>query len=156
MATARREHDVSTTRTAAVVASGLLGVAAVHQVALASGAPWGDAAYGGRAPTTAGVLDPPYRWVSAVAAVNLSVSAWVVAMSGGVVRRRPLGARALRTWTWVITAALAGNTVANLAARHPAERWGLGTLTAMASVLCSVVATSSPAVQPDGAGAQQT
>ena len=37
VATARREHDVSTTRTAAVVASGLLGVAAVHQVALASG-----------------------------------------------------------------------------------------------------------------------
>lgn len=55
-------------------------------------------AYGGRAPTTGGVLEPHDRWVSAVGAVNLSVSAWVVAMRGGVVRRRLPGDRTMRAW----------------------------------------------------------
>jgi len=142
--TERVDHDVPPTPSvAALGAAGLLGVAAAHQVALAAGAPWGDAAYGGRAPTVGGVLQPPHRWVSASSAVALGLSAWVVAMRGGLVRRRLLEERAVRTWTWAVAGVLAANTVANLTARHPVERWGLGALTATASALCVTVARSA-------------
>lgn len=136
-------HDRSpTVQAAAIGAAGLLGLAAAHQVALAAGAPWGDAAYGGRAPTTDGVLEKRYRWVSAGGAVNLGLSAWVVATRGGLVHRRVLPDRVVRTWTWANSGLLAENTAANLAARHPVERWGLGTVTATASALTALVARS--------------
>ena len=57
-------------------AAALLGVAAGFQAALAAGAPWGAAAYGGRHP---GVLSDALRGTSAVAVVVYSGLAYVVA-----------------------------------------------------------------------------
>ena len=56
-------------------ATGLLGVAAGFQVALAVGAPWGAAAYGGGHP---GVLPDSLRGTSTAAAVVYSGLAYVV------------------------------------------------------------------------------
>jgi hypothetical protein len=56
-------------------ATGLLGVSAGFQAALAGGAPWGAAAFGGGHP---GVLPDPLRATSAAAAVVYSGLAYLV------------------------------------------------------------------------------
>ena len=129
-------------RLAAAGAAGLLCSVAAYQAALAAGAPLGDTVYGGRAPTTDGVLGPAHRLASAGAAATLGFSAWMVAARGGLVRTRPIGDRFVRNGTWVLAGLLAANTAANMAARHPFERWVLGSVTATSSALCFVVARS--------------
>ena len=62
-------------RVARQTATGLLGVAAGFQAALAGGAPWGAAAYGGGHP---GVLPDSLRGTSAAAVVVYSGLAYVV------------------------------------------------------------------------------
>jgi len=124
----------------ATAAACLLGIVVAFQLALAAGAPWGAAAYGGRAARTDGRLLTRHRIASAVAAVVLMGSGWLVLAAGSVVGPGSLPDEALTGGVWVLVGLLALNTVGNLAARHPLERWGAGGLTAVLTVLCAVVA----------------
>lgn len=91
-------------------ASALLGVLGGFQVALACGAPWGRAAYGGG---HAGVLPPNLRATSGAAA----------ALYAGLVAATMAPAAPWRTVTLTAASALMGaGTVANAASRSAVER----------------------------------
>ena len=99
--------------TAGRAAATLIGTTALFQVALAIGAPWGAAAWGGQHP---GVLPARTRWASAGSALVLASVAVVAGtpdLVGPVLRRRVLvGA----------TGYFALGTVINAASRSPVER----------------------------------
>lgn len=130
-------HAVS--ETLAITACGLLFLAAIFQVALSGGAPWGAAAYGGRAVLPDGRLPHRYRVGSALTAVVLVAIGWVLLLRAGVVGSAS-GTSALAVACWVFAVLFALNTVGNLAGRHPVERWGMGALTACLTVLCGLLA----------------
>jgi hypothetical protein len=129
-------------RLTAATAAFLLGIVVAFQLALAAGAPWGAAAYGGRAARADGRLPTRYRISSAVAAAVLAGAAWLVLAAGEVVGAEPLPERALAYGMWVLVALFALNTAGNLAGRHPFERWVIGGLTAVLTVLCALLALS--------------
>lgn len=99
---------------AALAASVLIGGVAAFQYALALGAPYGDAVFGGKAPTEDGVLTGPFRLIAVVQAVVLGILAFLMV-----------------------------NTAANFGAPHPIERWVMGSVTLILSVLTLVIAASS-------------
>ncbi len=137
----RQESTATTTlRNAGIGAATVLIGVAIYQVALAAGLPWGEAAYGGRAALTDGVLSASYRVMSAAAAVILLLSAWIVAARARLIPRFVLGERFIGVGTWVITAYLIVNTGMNLASSNPVERWVIGASTAAAASLCLIVA----------------
>jgi hypothetical protein len=125
----------------AYLAVALLALAAAFQVALAAGAPWGAAAYGGRADTS-GVLPAAYRLGSGVAALVLVGAMWVVLASADVVGRGPFSPTTLTVVVWCLAALFALNTVGNARGTHPVERWGAGTVTSLLAVLCVLIASS--------------
>ena len=124
---------------AAIGAAVLLVGVAVFQVVLALGVPWGAISYGGRVATEGGVLPLRYRIMSAVAALILVLAAWVVLARADVSPAGPLGEGMLKWATWVICGYLVLNTVMNIASRSAAERWVMGSVTAVAAVLCLIV-----------------
>jgi hypothetical protein len=124
----------------AVLAAGLLLIAAGFQVALAAGAPWGAAAYGGRAARPDGTLPPTYRVGSAVTVAVLAAAGSVVLLRGGVVGDADPSDGRLTAALWVLAVLFGVNTVGNLAGRHPVERWGMGALTGCLTVLCVLLA----------------
>ncbi len=128
--------------TVALVAAALLALAVAFQVGLAAGAPWGAAAYGGRAVPGDGALPVAYRCASGVAALMLFGAMWVVLASGSLVGRGPLSDSVLTTLLWCLTAVLVLNTFGNVRGRHPVERWGAGIVTAVLALLCAVMAAS--------------
>ena len=123
---------------AAVVASALTVLAAAFQGALAAGAPWAAAAYCGRQALPTGRLRPRYRLSSAVTAVVLLAIGWLLLLRGGVVGDAAGGPLTVACWAFAALFAL--NTLGNLAARSPVERWGMGTVTAALTVLCVLLA----------------
>ena len=124
----------------ALVAAALLALAVGFQIGLAAGAPWGAAAYGGRAVTRGGALPLAYRCASAGAAVMLLGAMWVVLASVSLVGRGPMSGSVLKMLLWGLTAVLVLNTLGNARGRHPVERWGAGSVTALLAVLCAVMA----------------
>jgi hypothetical protein len=124
---------------AAVVAAGLTVVAAVFQAALAAGAPWASAAYGGRAALPDGRLRPRHRVSSAATALVLLAIGWLLLLRGGVVGRVE-DSGPLTVACWAFAALFALNTLGNLAGRSPVERWGMGAVTAALTVLCVLLA----------------
>ena len=123
----------------AVAACVLLLVAVAFQLALAAGAPWGAAAYGGRVARPDGRLPGRYRAAGLVTALVLVAVGWLLLLRGGVVGSAS-GNGALAVACWVLAALFAVNTAGNLAGRHPVERWGMGGLTACLTVLCVLLA----------------
>jgi len=123
-----------------VVAACLLGVVVLFQLALAAGAPWGAAAYGGRAELDDGRLPPRYRVASAGTAVILAGALWLVLAAGAVISPTPIAENVLGVGAWVLVGLFALNTVGNLAGRHPVERWGAGGITAVLTILCAWIA----------------
>lgn len=75
---------------AAIAAAVLLGVVVAFQLSLALRAPLGEATMGGRARTTDGVLEPPFRVMAAASAVILGVAAWVVLARAGAIDPGPV------------------------------------------------------------------
>jgi hypothetical protein len=130
---------MNTLTAAAVVACCLLLVAAAFQVALAAGAPWGDAAYGGRATTSDGRLPARYRAASAAAAVVLLGAGWLLLLRSGAAGSASDGT-ALTAVCWCLCGLFAVNTLGNLGGRHPVERWGMSAVTASLAVLCALLA----------------
>ena len=107
------------TLVAAVVALLLFGALVVFQLALAAGAPWGRAAYGGQAP---GVLPARFRVSSVIAAVVWAGVALVVARHGGIPVWAPLPDAWLPVAIWVVVGLLALAVVLNGITRSRIER----------------------------------
>ena len=122
------------------VAASLLALSAAFHVGLAAGAPWGSAAYGGRALSHDGALTRPYRVGSAIAASVLLGAMWIVLAAGAVIDRGPVPTTFLSVVLWALVPLFALNTLANARGRHPVERWGAGSITALLTVLCALVA----------------
>jgi hypothetical protein len=103
----------STRRTAETrVALTLLGAVGAFQLALAAGAPWGAAAWGGTAP---GVLPGPLRVAS-------SASMLVYGGLAAVVATRRLSSNARRRLLTGASLLMALGALANLATQSPVER----------------------------------
>jgi hypothetical protein len=130
------------TQVIAILAIVLLALAAAFQFGLASGAPWGGAAYGGRVVSDDGALPLVYRLGSGVAALVLLGAVWVVLASVSVVRRGPVSLQALTVILWCLAVLFGLNTLGNARGRLPVERWGAGTVTALLAVLCALLAAS--------------
>ncbi len=126
----------------ASLATGLLALSAAFQIGLAVGAPWGAAAYGGRAVSDDGTLPGRYRVGSAIAALVLLGAIWVVLAAVSVLDRGPVSSSVLTVALWCLVAIFALNTLGNARGRHPLERWGAGTVTALLTVLCALIAVS--------------
>ena len=126
--------------TAAAIAATLLGAIAVFQLALAIGAPWGRAAWGGQHPC---VLPGRFRAASAfVGIVVYPLFVVVVLVAAGVVERDGI-------WTpveavmWGLTAFFGLGAVANSVSRSRPERvWGPVSLAI--AVCCGIVAAGMP------------
>ena len=125
-----------------MLATALLAIAAAFQLGLAAGAPWGAAAYGGRAASGGGALPGLYRLGSGIAATVLLSAIWVVLASATIVGRGPVSFTFLTFVLWCLTALFALNTVGNARGRHPVERWGAGSVTALLTVLCALMAAA--------------
>jgi hypothetical protein len=65
---------------------------------------------------------------------------WVVLASVSLVARGPVAGSVLKMLLWGLAAALVLNTLGNARGRHPMERWGAGSVTALLAVLCAVMA----------------
>jgi hypothetical protein len=128
--------------TLAIVAACLLAVVLLFQLALAAGAPWGAAAYGGRAVQDDGRLPPKYRVASLGTAVFLTGALWWVLAAGAVVTPASPSQGVLGVGLWVLVGLFALNTLGNLAGRHPVERWGAGGVTAVLTILCVWIAAT--------------
>jgi hypothetical protein len=123
-----------------VAAACLLCIVVLFQLALAAGAPWGAAAYGGRAVQDDGRLPTRYRVASAATAVFLTGALWFVLAAGGVITTTAPLASLLGVGAWILVGLFALNTVGNVAGRHPVERWGAGGITAVLTILCTWIA----------------
>jgi hypothetical protein len=131
------------TQTAALAASVLIGGVAAFQLALAVGAPYGDAVFGGKAPTEAGVLTGPFRVLAVGQAIILVLLGWILLARTGLVGIPGLGTGALTWITWGILAFLVLNTLANFTAPHPIERWVMGSVTLVLSALTLFIALNA-------------
>ncbi len=120
---------------AATVATALLAVIAVFQLALALGAPLGKGAWGGR---NEGVLPVRLRIASGLAAVVIYplIALFVLAVADLVdLAWLPIGEKGM----WVLTGFFALGTMANLASRSTIERiWAPVSLTI--ALCCAFVA----------------
>jgi hypothetical protein len=121
---------------AAIVAVVLLGVIAGFQLALALGAPWGAAAWGGQHP---GVLPRRLRIASGVAAVLVyPLVIAIVLAAAGIIGDDWLAIDGA-ILMWVLAGMLGLGALMNFASRSPRERiWGPVALTV--AMCCVIVA----------------
>jgi hypothetical protein len=124
------------TELSAILAAILLVVLGVFQLALALGAPWGQAAWGGQ---HVGVLPTPLRIASGVAAVVIvpTVMLLVLAAAGLVSADwLPLDGSLIM---WVLTGIFAVGSLMNVVSRSRVERvWGPVAL--ILALCCAVIA----------------
>jgi hypothetical protein len=132
-------------RAAAISASVLIMGVALFQVALALGLPLGEATFGGAAPTDDGVLSTGFRVIALVNAAILIGFAWIILARTGLLSSRIVGDRFLVWAAWGIVVFLVLNTIGNLSASHPFERYVMGATTLVLVILCGLVAYKGPA-----------
>jgi hypothetical protein len=122
-------------RVAAVVAAiGFAGIA-IFQLALAAGAPWGHAAWGG----ANAHLSTAQRSASAAAVVFYAAAALIVLGRAGMLRAR--GNAALFRWgIWFLAVAMAIGALPNFASQRRWENFIFGPLALVLAILCVVVA----------------
>jgi hypothetical protein len=121
-------------RLAAVAAAIGFVVLAGFQLALASGAPLGRAAWGGtyeRLPTS-------LRIASALAVAVWALAALIVLRRGGL-RISALPPAMARLGTWILVGLLSLGVIANVASRSNWERFLWGPVALILAVLCLVV-----------------
>ena len=121
---------------AAIVAVVLLMVIVVFQIALALGAPWGFAAWGGQHP---GALPTRLRIASGVAALVIyPLIILVVLASAGLIEAAWLPGDG-KIVMWSLAGLLALGALANFASRSPRERiWGPVALAV--AICCAIIA----------------
>lgn len=125
----------STTRTAARVAAIGLAGTALFQLALASGVPWGAAAWGGLYEQ----LPPQLRVSSAISAVALVAAAALLLRRAGFWGTASTPVRVL---SWLLVPLLALSALGNFVSASRWENLLMGPLALVLSVLCAVVARS--------------
>jgi hypothetical protein len=123
---------------ATLAAMGFLAIAA-FQAALALGAPFGRAAWGGKSRE----LPPNLRRASAVAVVIWLLAAMVILGRAGF-EMVPLPDVVLTWGTWALVVASVLGAIVNVASSSPWERFGWAPLSLVLALLSWVVA-SSPA-----------
>jgi hypothetical protein len=123
-------------RLAAILAALGFASLAAFQAALAAGAPWGRAAWGGEHAD----LSATQQGASAVAAVIYVAAAVIVLCRAGVIWPRRSDAAIVRWGTWFVAAAMAAGALPNLASQSRWENFILGPLALVLAALCVVVA----------------
>lgn len=123
-------------RVAGLAAGGCLVVAA-FQVALALGAPFGQAAYGG---ADAERLPAEARLTSALAALFFLLAVLHALSRGGFTRRFPRAGS--RRFSWVLLGVCAVEALLNAASSSPWERFGWAPWSLALAVLCLFLARS--------------
>lgn len=121
---------------AALAATGFVALG-VFQLALAFGAPFGHAAWGG----DAAELTSGLRIGSAVSVVFYAAAATVVLARVGL-SNWPRTRRLLKLAPWVLAGLFAISAVANFASQSHWENYLLGPTAAVLAVLCVIVARS--------------
>jgi hypothetical protein len=131
------------TRVAAIIALVLFALLVVFQIALALGAPWGRAAYGGQ---IHGVLPTRFRVASVVAVVVWTTIALVVARRAGLPVWVPLPDSWLPVVVWIVVGLLVIAVVMNAITPSPLERaiWLPFSLLVLASTLTVAIAAGRP------------
>ena len=123
---------------AALVATVFLGTLTLFQIALAVGAPWGSAAWGGQNP---GILPPKFRIASGFAAVAIYPYVILLVLGSADVAELDWLPGTGRLAMWVLVGFFTLGTLANLASRSKTERiWGPVTL--IIAACCGVIALS--------------
>jgi hypothetical protein len=126
-------------RFAAVLAAVGFAFLAVFQAALAAGAPWGHAAWGGENAH----LSTGQRVASAVAVIIYVAAALIVLGRAGIIWRARSNA-ALFCWgTWFFAVAMAIGAVPNFASQSGWENFIFGPLALVLAALCIVVACAA-------------
>ena len=128
----------STAHSAAMAAAVSFLLIAGFQVALALGAPWGRAAWGG---AHEGRLPRNLRIASGFAAVFWVAAALVILARAGY-DFPPLPSGVARDGTWVLFGLSALGALMNLASRSKLERLIWSPVSALLAVLCLLVALS--------------
>lgn len=123
----------------ALIAALLLALISIFQLALAAGAPWGAASWGGR---HSGVLPKRLRLASAFA--GLIVYPWIILLVVDAAQLLDLGLGDRDTRVvvlWVLTGLFSLGALANLASRSRIEKlWA--PVAAGVAVCCGVLASS--------------
>ena len=109
---------------------------AIFQTALAAGAPWGHAAWGGESAD----LSAAQQSASAAAAVIYVAAALIVLCRAGVIWRARANAALFRWGTWFFAAAMALGALPNFASQSRWENFIFGPLALVLAALCFVVA----------------
>jgi hypothetical protein len=125
---------------AALAAIGFASLA-VFQAALAAGAPWGHAAWGGGSAH----LSAGQRGASAVAAAVYVAAALIVLCRAGIIWRARSNAVLTRWGTWFFAVAMAIGSVPNFASQSRWETAVFGPLALVLAALCVVVARAATA-----------
>lgn len=131
-----RTNEGRGTRVAAMVATTGFAALAVFQAALAAGAPWGHAAWGGGEAHLSGGQQAG----SAVAAVIYVAAALIVSCRGGTLWRTRSNSALFRWGTWLFAVALAIGAVPNFASQSRWENVLFGPLALVLAALCITVA----------------
>jgi hypothetical protein len=124
---------------AAVLAAIGFAALAVFQAALAAGAPWGHAAWGG----ADAALSAGQRGASAVAAVIYVAATLIVLCRAGIIWRARSNAALFQWGTWFFAVAMAIGSVPNFASQSRWENLIFGPLALVLAALCIVVARAA-------------
>jgi hypothetical protein len=125
-------------RLAAVLAAIGFAAISIFQFALAAGAPWGHAAWGG----ADAHLSTAQRIASGVSVVVYAAAALIVLGRAGIWRAGS-DARLFRWGTWFFAVAMAIGALLNFASQSRWENFIWGPLALVLSILCIVVARSA-------------
>jgi hypothetical protein len=112
---------------------------AIFQAALAAGAPWGHAAWGG----ADAHLSAGQRGASAVAAVIYVGATLIVLCRAGIIWHPRSNAALFRWGTWFFAVAMAIGAVPNFASQSRWENFIFGPLALGLAALCIVVARAA-------------
>jgi drug/metabolite transporter (DMT)-like permease len=121
---------------AAVLAATAFAGVALFEVALAVGAPWGHAAWGGEHAELSGAQ----RIGSAVAVIVWVAAAVIVLGRAGLWARRPRLALVFRWGTWFLAALSVLAALVNFASQSRWENFIFGPLALLLAILCTLVA----------------
>jgi hypothetical protein len=129
---------------AAGIAASLLMVAGCFQLALAAGAPWGHAAWGGHH----AVLSPGLRLASVGSAAFLFAGAFLISARGGLWKTHLVPTVVIHRGAWLLTAAMVLSAVGNLASSSNWERFLNGPLVGLLAFVCTVVCLGGSGSSP--------
>ena len=139
-ATMTPSHPHVHTRTLSIIAAAGFGVIAAFQLAIALGAPFGRASWGG---SHTAELPIELRVASGVA-VGVYVFAALIILGRGGVALSPFSGGVVRWGAWIIVGLSAVGSLMNFASPSDWERFLWGPFALVLTVLCFLVARSGP------------